>query len=157
MIGTKTADVEAYWQRVRAAKGIAATEYHASTFSDPAYSMKLDEITELCRRGKKLGTAHMALDFERNGVPRRKPGDHWVILDRNNKPVAVVRMTKVEVKPFNEVGEAFARSEGEGDLSLAYWREAHGRFFRRQLTAWGKGWRDDLPVVCESFEIVHTA
>jgi uncharacterized protein YhfF len=33
---------------------------------------------------------------------------------------------------FDEVDERFALDEGEGDRTLAYWRQAHRRCFERQ-------------------------
>ena len=154
MIGLKTPEVERFWQEARLKHKIVRNVYHARTFSDPVLSTKIDEITELCRQGKKRGTAHLALDFETNEIPRRGPGDYLVVLDRHNAPVRLARMIKVEVTPYRDVSEEFARREGEGDLSLAYWRQAHEGYFKRQLAAWGREWRDDLPVVCESFDLL---
>ena len=43
--------------------------------------------------------------------------------------VASSRSTEVTYRRFGEVDAAFAHEEGEGDRSLAYWREAHRRLF----------------------------
>ena len=155
MIGKKTPEVEAFWQKARKAKSIEASNYVVSTFSDPKYSTKTDYISGLAAQGVKRGTCHMALDFEVNGVIRRKPGDHWVVLDSKNAPLAVVRVTKVEVKPFNQIGEDFAKVENEGDGTFKYWYDGHLGYFQRQCAGWGKEWRMDAPCVCESFELVY--
>ena len=71
------------------------------------------------------------------------------------KPLCVVRITNVAILPYEDVGLEFAASEGEGDLSLEYWHGAHLGYFQQQCSKWGHEWRDDQPVVCESFEVVH--
>jgi uncharacterized protein YhfF len=154
MIGTKSPEVERTWQELRAAKGIDAVEYHASTFADPALSQNVDKIGNLAVSGQKRATAHLALDFERNGIARREPGDYWVVLNAAQEPICLVHVTKVEVKPFNEVGEETAIAEGEGDLSLEYWATAHRRYFEKQCALWGIEWREDMSTVCEYFDLI---
>lgn len=155
MIGEKTAEVEAFWREACAAVGLdPAAAYHASTFADPALSPNVDKIGNLARIGQKRATAHMALDFERSRVPRRAVGDHWIVLTAANAPLCLVRVTKIETTPFREVTPEFAASEGEGDLSWDYWATVHQRYFEKQLAGWGETWRDDLPIVCESFELL---
>ena len=86
----------------------------------------------------------------------RRRGDHSVILDGAGRPVAVIRATEVRVLPFAEVDEAFAYDEGEGDRTLAWWREAHWAFFSRQCAARGEVMDEGQPVVLERFELLYT-
>ena len=58
-----------------------------------------------------------------------------------------VELTK---RRFDEVDEAFAYDEGEGDRSLRYWREAHTRYFSRL----GR-YSPDMMLWCERFELVE--
>lgn len=62
---------------------------------------------------------------------------------------------EVAVRRFDEVDEAFARDEGEGDLSLAYWRDAHRQFFTATLPAIGCRFSEDMPLVCERFRVIY--
>lgn len=158
MIGKKSKAVEEFWQRCRREHGITTNEYHASTFADPQYATYHDELLDLVEAGKKRATAHMALDFEKNRVPRRREGDYWVIVTTNgNKPRYLVRVTDIAVAPFNQVKESFASREGEGDSSLKYWQDVHRDYFKLQCADWGIQWREDFPTVCEGFELVETA
>ena len=79
----------------------------------------------------------------------------WIVTTVLGDPLCVVRITNVDIKPFNQVGDVFAASEGEGDLSLEHWRGAHLGYFKQQCLEWDQEWRDDRPVVCESFELVY--
>jgi hypothetical protein len=49
----------------------------------------------------------------------------------------------------------FAVSEGEGDRSLEYWREAQRRYFTRECQSAGREFTEDMPVVCERFRVVY--
>jgi uncharacterized protein YhfF len=53
------------------------------------------------------------------------------------------------------VDEEFARAEGEGDLSLAYWRRTHKHFFSRSLPAIDREFSEDMPLVCERFRVIY--
>ncbi len=57
---------------------------------------------------------------------------------------------------MHEVDASFARDEGEGDLSLAYWRAAHERYFTRALPRIGRSFAPDMPLVCERFRVIYT-
>ena len=90
-------------------------------------------------------------------MPIPKPGDLSVVTWWNGQPVCVIKTTRVEIRPYDEVDADFAASEGEGDGSLAYWREAHWRFFSRECERIGRTLDPKMPVVCERFEVVHPA
>ena len=56
--------------------------------------------------------------------------------------------------PFDEVSSYHAYREGEGDLSLEYWREVHRAFFLTEMNAIDKNFDEKMKVVCEEFEKV---
>jgi uncharacterized protein YhfF len=161
MIGEKTKAVEDFWQQCRRDLNIATTNYHASTFADPQFLdfndplLDLSEQPRLVAARKKQGTAHLLIDFEINGIPRRKVGDYWVVLNFDNEPWCLVRVVDIFVKPFNEVPESFAEREGEGEMTQRWWQDAHRAYFQPQCAKWKVEWREDLPTVCESFDLVH--
>jgi uncharacterized protein YhfF len=136
------------------------TPHHAGTFAEPVAgddddAKFIDFLSELARSDRKRGTAHMQFHFEHEGIRIREPGDCWIVTTVRGEPLCVVRVTAVAITPYAEVGEAFAASEGEGDLSVAAWRKAHLDYFRNQCARWGHAWREDQPIVCESFELVY--
>ena len=79
-----------------------------------------------------------------------------MILDSRNQAVCVIRTDRVYVIPFREVGEEHARREGEGDLSLAYWRRVHRCFFSQEMENAGLAFDEEMLVVCEEFSCVYT-
>ena len=154
MIGTNTADVAAFWNAERLRLGLPDVDYHVCTFADPRYATYHDELLDLVGAGKKRATAHLALDFEINGVRRRAVGDYWVVVDTASNPRYLVRVTDVDVRPFNKVELSFAAREGEGDSSLEYWVKVHREYFEQQCADWNIAWSEDLPTVCEGFDLI---
>jgi uncharacterized protein YhfF len=106
--------------------------------------------------GRKVGTAGALWAYEHDGEPVPSPGDFSVVTDGSGVARCVIRTTAVRVVPFEDVDAEHAAAEGEGDLSLAYWREAHRSFFTRELESMGMAASPDMPVVCERFELVFT-
>ena len=155
MIGSNAENVKEFWKSFCAANDLPDdTEYHARTFSDSRYSLVTDEIAELARQGNKRGTCHLQLDFEKNAVPYRFPGDYMVVLNSTLTPLCVIQCRRLEFVAFNQVTDEFAASEGEGDLSYDYWAKVHKRYFVKLLETWGLDWDASINVVCESFETV---
>jgi uncharacterized protein YhfF len=113
-----------------------------------------NELALLTRSRQKRATAGDLWSYEVEHEPLPRVGDFSVITDWNDTAVCVIRTTSVEVVPFDEVTEEFAATEGEGDGSLRYWREAHQAAFTRGLSPIGKEFAPDMPVVCECFEVV---
>ena len=157
MVGEKTEAVEKFWRGCRRENDVASDEYFASTFADPSLATYHDQLLDLVAEGRKRATAHLTMDFDRNNIRRREVGDYWLIMDSRNAPRFLLRITEVEVMPFDEVPERIAAREGEGDASLEYWRSVHREYFQQQCTEWNVEWREDFPTVCESFEVVATA
>ena len=77
-----------------------------------------------------------------------------MVVDSANAPRAIVRTTRVEVRPFRDVDARFAWDEGEDDRTLESWRAGHIAFFEREAAAEGFTFHEDLPVVLERFTVV---
>jgi uncharacterized protein YhfF len=116
-----------------------------------------DELVELVLAGRKRATAGALSSYEAESEPLPRPGDLSVITDWSGAGRCVIRTVAVEVVAFEDVTEEFAATEGEGDGSLAYWREAHRAAFSREFEGTGRSLQPDTPVVCERFEVVFPA
>ena len=153
------ADIDAFWQQACDAAGLdTATPHHAGTFAGPDGAAEvefIDELAGLAAAGQKRGTTHMQLEFEHRGIRIRELGDCWIVTTTQGQPLCAARVTNVAILPYQDVGLEFAASEGEGDLSLEYWHGAHRSYFQNQCRLWGYEWREDTPVVCESFEVIY--
>jgi uncharacterized protein YhfF len=100
--------------------------------------------------GKKTATCCSLSQYDDEAWPMPKPGDRWIVLDGKQRPRGVIETTEIATKRFEEVDAQFARDEGEGDQSYAYWRKAHEDYFARQ----GR-FTPDMLVVCERFRLIE--
>lgn len=109
-----------------------------------------DELLGLVLAGRKTATCGSLSQFGEGGEPIPQVGRHDIVLDGQGRPAAVIETVEVTVKRFDEVDEQFACDEGEGDGTLAYWRDAHETYFARN-----GGFAPDMQVVCERFRVVE--
>jgi len=132
-----------------------------SPLPPPAWSFggtpgQAEELLDLVLAGVKTATASALWDYEIEGEPLPEVGQLDIVLDGSGRPRALLRTTDVTVCPFEEVSADHARREGEGDLSLAYWRHVHQDFFTR-YTSHGRDFSMQMPVVLQTFEVLFTA
>lgn len=80
-------------------------------------------------------------------------GEVSIILDGRDSPRAVIETTAVVTVAFDEVTAEHAHAEGEGERTLAAWREIHERFWRDYSQS-SEGFASDMLVVCERFRLV---
>ena len=111
-----------------------------------------DGLLRLVLDGVKTGTASSLCDYEADGDPLPEVGELSIILDGSGAPRAVLETTEVVTVPFDQVTAEHARSEGEGDRTLAAWRQIHERFWTEHSHG---GFAPDMPVVCERVRLIH--
>ena len=107
--------------------------------------------------GRKRATAGLLWAFEVERKPLPRPGDLSVVTGWSGQPLCVIETLAVDVVPFDDVTAEFAATEGEGDGSLAYWRQAHTEYFARECARIGRVPSGSMPVVCERFAVVYQA
>jgi uncharacterized protein YhfF len=105
--------------------------------------------------GIKRATCSLLWSWEFGGDALPKAGDIEIVLDWHGRPALVRRTATVEIVPFARVSAEFAASEGEGDLSLSYWQKEHWRFFSNECLRIGRVVDESMPLVCETFEVLH--
>jgi len=157
-------EIEAFWVMARRqARLDSLPGYFGPTplasVMPPAWSFgatpeQSTELAELVVDGVKTATASAAEDYSAEGETLPEPGLLGIVLDGDGHPRALVATTEVSVVAFDEVGEDHALAEGEGDRTLASWREGHERFFGEH-DPHGRGFRPDMPVVLERFEVLY--
>lgn len=114
-----------------------------------------DELLELYLNGTKSAGSGLVKDYELAGDPLPQVGNYWIILDSKKKPRCIVQTIRVELYQFDQVPDEVATAEGEGDLSLDYWRKAHIDFFTPFLKDWGITDLDKETLITEFYEVVY--
>lgn len=151
------ANVITLWNAYAASTGgLDESRFHqAFAFGDS--EALADELARLVLSGTKRATAGALWAYEAAGERLAAPGDLSVVTSWAGAPLCVIETLSVEVVPFRAVTAEFAAVEGEGDGSLAFWRRAHRAYFGRECARLGRVFTEDMPVVCERFELRHRA
>lgn len=135
-----------YWQHKdqEKPKKVSAWQFGA----DP------DDLAQLVIDGVKTATCSGFVFYEIEQEPLPSIDDYSIILNSQDKPVAIIKTVDVRLIPMNEVPEEFARAEGEGDRTYRYWKEAHVQFFTEALRSLELEFSEDMMLVCERFELI---
>ena len=72
----------------------------------------------------------------------------------DGRPVAIIELTEVRHVRFDAIDETFALAEGEGDGSLAWWRNAHRTYFTRVCARLGGRFDEATVVICQRFRLL---
>jgi len=108
-----------------------------------------NELATLIIKGIKTASCGSFASYQQeDSAP--KIGSHNIILDGQDVPVCIIRLVSMRLVRFCDVTEELARKEGEGDLSLEYWRKEHQRFFTREGY-----FSEDMELITEEFEVVE--
>ncbi|MFC8831777.1 ASCH domain-containing protein [Streptomyces griseoincarnatus] len=118
-----------------------------------------DRLVAAVLDGSKTATTGLVGEYEREGEPLPAVGDRSVLVDSEDRPVAVLEVTGVRVVPLARMDTAHALDEGEGYAGVAEWRAGHERFWgsaemRAALGDADFAVDDTTPVVLERFRVV---
>ena len=122
-----------------------------------AFGAAPDLLAELVVQGIKKATASAYDEYVHYEEELPRVGDLDVVLDGQGQAVGIIETTKVTVLPFREVSADHAYKEGEGDRSLAYWRQVHEELFTKWLADIGLSFSPASKVVLEEFQLVYKA
>lgn len=109
-----------------------------------------DDLYQLVKSGIKTATS--CLFDEQDLLEGQSP--YSVLTDADKSERMLLKTTSRQVVSFDKVTAEHAFKEGEGDRSLAYWRQCHKQFFEDELQKRGKKFVDRQKIVCEQFEVI---
>ena len=110
-----------------------------------SFGIDNDKLIELVLSGKKTATTS---NYDENELP--VIGEESIIHYDNEKDACIVKTIDYKIMKFKDMTEDLASLEGEGDLSLDYWRKVHYEFFK----SYNPDFNEDTLVVFERFELV---
>lgn len=112
-----------------------------------------DEGAALILNGTKTLTSSAFWDYPDGKLPF--VGALSVLLDGSRKPRGIVETTRVEIMPFAAITEEMARSYGEGERTVEWWRRVMAGFYRASAAHHQMDLTDDTQLVWEWFVVVH--
>lgn len=155
MLENLTEEQRSFWQDYLNYSGAEVEEPVAIIAEMAGNAAIADQLLSLYLEGKKTAASGLVADYQHEGDPLPAIGDYWLILDSQGQPRCLVRTIAVETFAFADVPERVARAEGEGDLSLEYWRKGHREFFQPYLAKLGISDLDTAEVVVEHFNVLY--
>lgn len=150
-----TRAVADFWHAFAKASGRTDDAHFHEAFCFGDSQALSDALAMLVVAGVKRATAAAVWPVEAQGKRLPAPGALSVVTNWAGKPLCVIETLAVDVVPFHRVTAEFAALEGEGDGSLAFWREAHRPYFARECARAGRSFAEDMPVACERFRVVY--
>ena len=119
-------------------------------FGNPGESR--DKLISFILDGNKRATAGtLQWDYVAENEPIEAVGEKLAVLDNQNRHVATIQATRVEVKRFADVPDEFALAEAEGDLSGDDFRESHLAFWSKL----GLAITDETEIVLVYFDLIE--
>lgn len=112
-----------------------------------------DKLVAATLGGAKTTTSSLLLEYEGEDDPLPEAGERFLMIDSDERPVAVVETVEVWITPMGEIDLAYAIDEGEGYESVAAWRKAHEGFWQRNAPTIPLD--DATAVVCERYRVVE--
>lgn len=144
--------IETFWQSFATENGLMAS-YEAWSFgSNPEMA---DAILAEVLKGRKTATCSAKEFYQLEGENEPQADEYSVLLDGRDEPKAIIRTTKIETIPFDEVTSQHAFLEGEGDRSLDYWRKVHQEFFEKAYQTAGLNFHQKIPCLFEYFSLLY--
>lgn len=153
---THSSTNQTYWQAFCTQSGTDPQTPHGA-FAFGNTEAMADELVQLVLSGKKTGTSSgydlYFLPGETEALPKARQID--IILDGREQPVGIIQNVSVDVLPFKDINDDHARKEGEGDLSLDYWRRVHIKFWEPYYQANNLPFNNDTAIVYEEFKVIY--
>ena len=131
-----------YWKDQEKPMAVSAWQFGGET----------DYLAQLVVDGVKTATCSGYIFYELESESLPTTEDYGVILDTQEKPKAIVKVTEVRLTPMNEVTEEFAIAEGDG--TYQNWWDIHEEYFTEQLNAVELEFSEDILLVCERFKVI---
>ena len=109
-----------------------------------SFAINNDELVKLVLSGKKTATTS---DYDKNNLPAI--GEETILCYSNGIEACIVKTIGYKIMKFSEMTDDFVRLEGEGDLSLKYWKDIHYNLFKSYDSKFNK----DSLIVFEIFKV----
>jgi len=103
-----------------------------------------DKLINLVLLGKKTATTSI---YDENDLPIIN--EEKILIFNNEKKACITKTIDFKIMKFKDMTEDYARLEGEGDLSLDYWKKVHHDFFKKQ----NNDFNEDSLIVFETFKV----
>ena len=119
-------------------------------FGNPGASR--ENLISLILDGNKRATAGtLEWDYDAENEPIESVGEKLAVIDNENRHIATIQATRVEVQKFIDVPDEFALAESEGDVTGDDFRSSHFKYW----TDLGLSITNETKIVLVYFDLVE--
>ena len=141
--------VQEFWDGFIEAKGLSDDTDYVQIFRVGSNEGQSNRLLKRILRGKKRATTCL---YEDDILPDK--GDYSIVTDWDGIPRCVIKTTRVQIIPFNEITLEQALKEGE-DETLEEWRETHRNVYVKNAEQLGLDFSEDSKIVFEEFRVEY--
>jgi uncharacterized protein YhfF len=152
-------NVERYWEQFLNSlpSGRERPARYLESFAFGFTPADAKEIAQLVLGGMKTATGSVLWASQADGRPVPIAGDFSIVTVGGDEPVCVIETTDVRTIPFDQVTADYARDGGEGDRTLASWREVYWGYIERECVRLALQPNAKTPLLMERFRVVYAA
>ena len=145
---------EELWWEFAEVKNISAHEVYQCRYHFGEDERDCAYLLRMVLRGRKRVRTGLQQGFERLYGYLPEKHTYNIVTDRNGEAKCVVRTTRVDILPFNEITWEQVQMECIG-ASLEEWREYKRAVFGEQCRQLGCEFSEDMPVILEQFHLEY--
>lgn len=147
--------IDRYWQQFVTVSPELKPDHFVEAYWFGIEPQDAKGIAQLVMKGIKIATGSILWSLEHDGKPIPKVGDYNIVTDGYDHPLCIVLTTQVRILPLNEVDAQFAFDGGEGDRTLAGWRDIYWRYLQSECIRIGREPTWQAPIICERFRVMY--
>lgn len=143
-----------YWEKFLKSSGLDPESKYAGVFGFEARGFCGTERIAALLAGRKKAAFFPYSSYAIDNEVLPVSGEHYMILGANREPICVIRTSRVQVVPFDQVTMEMISNEGE-DSSLEEWREKTRENLEEEGEVVGFEFSPDIKLVYMEFELVY--
>lgn len=119
-----------------------------------------DRLVAAVLRSEKTATCSLLAEWEADGTEPPSAGERRSVLGSDDRALATIELTEVEVIRLGDADFGLVRDEGAGFNTVTEWRHEHERFWRDEVIPRLSGplaveLTDETKIVVERFKLVN--
>src|SRR5579859_2195801 len=146
--------IEQFWdEATRSCPQLQGKHYYEAFYFGNTES-SANSLADLVVKGEKTATSSLLWTLEQENRPMLQVGDYSIVTTWDKAPVCIVETIELSIVPFKDVDAQFAYDYGEGDRTLAWWKEHIWDYYAQECAAIGRQATEDMPILCERLRVV---
>lgn len=145
-----------FWENFVNKTGLDGEAKYAGEFGFEARGFAGTERLASLLAGKKTAAFFSYASFAVDNEELPVSGEYYIVLDSNAEPFCIIKTSRVQVIPFDQVSWELAAREGE-DSSLQEWRDRTRENLAEEGELVGFDFSPDMKLVCVEFELAARA